>query len=81
MNKDRTAICEIVSEMLDNPDEYGIFPTTVAYEKLEALVNAARFEAIGWTHTDACSDLDAGRDPRGKDISEMLAHAKTDLGV
>lgn len=81
MNKDRTAIFKIVSEMLDNPGECGIFPTTVAYDKLEALVQAARVEAIGWTHADACCDLDAGRDPRQKEVPEILARAKIDLDV
>lgn len=79
MGKDRTAICEIMSEMLDNPDDCGIYPTTEAYNKLEALVHAARTEAIGWTHADACCDLDAGRDPRQKEIPEMLERAILDL--
>lgn len=81
MNKDRAAICKIVSEMLDAPDELGIFPTTTAYDKLEALVDAARAEAIGWAHADACVDLDAGNDPRKKSIPEMLARARVDLGA
>lgn len=42
MGKDRTAICEIISEMLDNPLECEIFKTTRAYNKLEALIHAAR---------------------------------------
>jgi hypothetical protein len=75
MDKDRAAICEIMSEMLDNPDDCGIYPTTVAYNKLETLVHTARVEAIGWTHADACHDLDAGRDPRQKEVSEMLERA------
>ncbi len=27
----------IISEMLDNPDEYGIYPTTKCYEELDKL--------------------------------------------
>jgi len=26
--------------MLDNPDEYGIFPTTIAYDKLEEYIKS-----------------------------------------
>jgi len=35
----RGSVCDIISEMLDNPDQYGIYPTTRAYDKLEALLN------------------------------------------
>jgi len=27
----------IISEMLDNPDEYGIYPTTKCFNELDAL--------------------------------------------
>ena len=30
MDKDRQVVCNIVSDMLENPDEHGIFPTTTA---------------------------------------------------
>jgi hypothetical protein len=79
MDIDRAAICEIISEMLDNPDDCGIYETTVAYNKLETLVHTARVEAIGWTHADDCLDLVAGRDPRLKDCSEMIERAINDL--
>ena len=35
-----TARTEIISEMLDNPDEYGIYPTTECFKKLDALFDA-----------------------------------------
>jgi len=36
MEKDiRSRICQIISEMLDNPDKLGIYPTTECYDKLE----------------------------------------------
>lgn len=44
MDKDRKVIYEIISEMLDNPDEHGIYPTTRAYDRLEQLIEAARNE-------------------------------------
>ncbi len=41
---DRQIICEIISEMLDNQKEYGIYPTTRAYDKLEAHYASIRIE-------------------------------------
>ena len=41
---DRGAICAIISDMLDNPDEHGIYPTTIAFNRLEELVRKAREE-------------------------------------
>ena len=79
MKKDRTAICNVMSELLDNPDESGIYPTTKAYDALEAIVEGARVEAIGWTHADACCDLDNGKDPRKKEVPGMLERAFLDL--
>jgi len=46
---------------------------------LERLIDAARVEAIGWTHADACADLDSGKDPRKKLVPEMLERAMLDL--
>ena len=46
MDKDRKVICDIISEMLDNPDEHEIYPTANAYNKLEKYVEAQRIEAI-----------------------------------
>ncbi len=34
----RTAICRIMSEMLDNPDEHGIYPTGRFMDRIEALL-------------------------------------------
>jgi len=79
MDKDRTAICNIISEMLDNPDEHGIYPTTTAFGKLETYIDGVRAEAIGWAHADACVDLDKDKDPRLKECSEMLERAQKDL--
>jgi hypothetical protein len=79
MDKDRTEICTIISEMLDNPDSIGIYPTTRAYEKLEKYCEGIRAEAIGWTHADNCVDLDNGLDPRKKDCPDMLRRANIDL--
>ena len=81
MDKDRTAICKIMSDMLDNPDSSGIYPTSTAYTRLEHYIESVRAEAIGWTHADACCDLDKGEDPRLTNVPEMLERAKVDLAV
>lgn len=81
MDKDRAMICKIISEMLDNPDDCGIYPTTKCYDDLEKYVEGVRAEAIGWTHADACCDLDKGNDPRKKIIPEMLERALIDLNT
>ncbi len=39
MKDNRQIVCDIISEMLDNPDEHGIYPTTEAYNKLEDKFN------------------------------------------
>jgi hypothetical protein len=81
MYKDRTAICNIISQMLDNPEESGIYPTSTAYNRLEHYVNQQREEAIGWAHAWACVKLDKGLDPRTEDIAEMLSESAVDLAV
>lgn len=45
--KNRT---EIISEMLDNPDEHGIYPTTQCFRKLDELHDylIAEAEAQAW---------------------------------
>ena len=79
MDVDRKKICEIISDMLDNPDNNGIYPTSTAYTKLERYIRGARAEAIGWAHADACVDLDKGNDPRTKEVPDMLDRARKDL--
>ena len=79
MKKDRGMICKIISDMLDNPDEYGIYPTSKAYNELERYVEGVRGEAIGWAHANACIDLDNGKDPRQKEVPELLERAMVDL--
>lgn len=80
MDKDRTEICSIISDMLDNPDEHGIYPTSTAYNRLEHYIERVRIEAIGWMHADACVTLDRGNDPRTVEVPEILERAKKDLG-
>jgi len=78
--KDRIKICDIISDMLDNPDEVGILPTSTAYRRLEMYTEGVRLEAIGWAHAYCCSLLDSGGDPRTHEVPKMLKAAKKDLG-
>lgn len=79
MNKDRKTIVKIISDMLDNPDKHGIYPTSTAFNRLEHYIESVRIEAIGWTHADTCTALDRNDDPRVQEIPELLERAKKDL--
>lgn len=79
MDKDRTAICNIISRMLDNPDKHGIYPTSTAFTALEHYCEGVRAEAIGWAHADACTTLDRGGDPRLVEVPAILERARQDL--
>lgn len=48
-------------------------------EALQQSVSLAM--ALGWCHADDCVDLDAGRDPREKEIPDMMARARKDLAI
>ena len=79
MKQDRTAIYEIISDMLDHPDESGIYPTSTAYTKLEHYIEGQRHQAIGWMHADACCALDNGFDPRTTEVPDIIERARKDL--
>lgn len=79
MDKDRSKCCDIISKMLDNPDEHGIYPTSTAYTELEHYIEGVRAEAIGWMHAHACTTLDEGGDPRLISVPEIYNCAKIDL--
>jgi hypothetical protein len=42
---DREVIYTVISEMLDHPDEHGIYPTTYAYDTLDAYCKEIRADA------------------------------------
>lgn len=42
----RGQICRIISAMLDNPDKYGIYPTTKCYDELEDLFSQQKQEIV-----------------------------------
>lgn len=79
MDRDRTEICKIVSEMLDNPDKHGIYPTSTAYTKLELYIESERIKAVGWMYSKACTELDKGNDLRLQTVPDILSEAGKDL--
>ena len=79
MTKDREKIYQIISKMLDNPDEYEIYHTATAYTELEHYIEQERMLAIGWCHADACTTLDNGGDPRILEVPDILERAIKDL--
>lgn len=79
VTQDRSDIEEIISDMLDNPDEYSIYPTTKAFNQLERLLEKARIEAVGWAWAEACLQLDKGDDPRKYEQSQLVDRAKNEL--
>jgi len=78
-DKIRTKICKLMSEMLDNPDEYGIYPTSRFMSKMEDYCLKLRHEAIGWTWAKACLALDENQDPRQIDQGSLISDAEHDL--
>jgi len=47
MGETRGRICSIISKMLDNPDDYGIYPTTKCYDEFEEWISGLEFSLIG----------------------------------
>jgi len=79
MDKDRKIICDIISDMLDNPNEHEIYPTSTAYTRLEHYIEQVRSQALGWMHAEACTTLDRGDDPRLMNVQEIYQRALKDL--
>ncbi len=77
----RNDLSKIVSEMLETPSPEGIYPTTQCLDRLEQQIAKAVIYGVGWAHADACADIDNKRDPRAKDMGDMLRRAKVDLGL
>ncbi len=79
MERDRIEIVKIISDMLDHPDDCGLYPTSTAYTRLEWYINAERMKAIGWAHTKACIAMDRKEDPRLLEIPDIIEQAEKDL--
>ncbi len=78
-NKDRTKICKIISNMLNNPNEHGIYPTDTAYSQLEMYMIQERVQVLGWMYAEACNALDRGEEIRTMEIPDILARMHKDL--
>jgi len=75
----RSEICKLMSEMLDNPDKYGIYPTAKFMSRMEDFVLKIRHETLGWAWAKACGLLDAEIDPRQYDQANLIPDASVDL--
>lgn len=72
MEKDRSEICKIISNMLDNPDDCDIYPTGKCYDELEKYIEKRVFETVGWTYDHACRLADDGVDIRTIEVPKFL---------
>jgi len=78
-DKIRTKICELMSDMLDSPDESGIYPTSKFMSKMEDFVLETRGMAVGWAFGEACASMDKGLDPRKYDQANLISRIKEDF--
>jgi hypothetical protein len=75
---------EFIKRFGDRPDEIdedlmlGWFANAIEAGRT-AGAEQARSEAIGWTWAKACTQLDAGEDPRRFDMANLLPDAQRDL--
>lgn len=74
MNREefQTERTRIISEMLDNPDEYGIYPTTKCFEQLDAL-----FDSLSLPPAEGAEDDKAGLIKQIKDAEKLLSRKNT----
>jgi len=79
MNKDRTKIYEIISQLLDSSDPSGIPPASTTCIALEHYIEQERYVAIGWMHAEACAILDRGSDPRTEEVPGIIERARAAL--
>jgi hypothetical protein len=81
MDIDRTEIYKAISEMLDNPDKYGIYPTTDCFDRLERYCEKVRAEAVGWAYAYACTMVDNEIDIRETEAPKILEEAIKNLSA
>jgi hypothetical protein len=53
--------------------------TATIIDQLEKLIEAARYEGIGWMDAEACGNLDNGVDTREVLVPDIMAKAKKEL--
>ena len=79
MNRDREIICEIISNMLGNPNKDKTYPVITAYNRLEFYIKSVRMEAIGWMYAYACIAADQERDIRLIEVPDIIDSALNNL--
>jgi hypothetical protein len=79
ITEDRAKICKIISEMLDNPDKYGIYPTTKCYNEFESLLRSVRVQALSYAWSVACGYMEDCEDIREIDQAGFLEKALKQL--
>ena len=62
----QTERTRIISEMLDNPDEYGIYPTTKCFEQLDAL-----FDSLSLPPAEGAEEIEAELRGYARDIVRL----------
>ena len=63
------------------PLEISVGRALKLIRQFKTLWSSSLAMALGWCHADDCVDLDEGRDPREKEIPDMMARAMTDLAI
>ncbi len=81
MNRDRSAVCKIISDMLDNPDEVGIYGTGKCFDRLILYIESERAQAIGWAYAEACVTSNEGFLIEETEVSYFLQKAMIDLDL
>ena len=77
--QDRSNVHKIIEQMLENPDKHGIYPTTMAYNKLEKLLREVRTEAVDWAWEEACTDVEMDCDILKRDKKMLYTKANKEL--
>lgn len=75
----RSDVCNIISDMLDNPGPCEIYPTSIAYDRLIRLVSRERYNALVWMHAELCSRIDNGVYHRNTDVQVLISKAEQEL--
>jgi len=76
MDKDRKVVGKIISNMLDNPHPFGVYPMTNACDELEAYIESVRSEMLTWVYTEVSVLTDTH--PSLSVVSDLVAQAVKD---
>lgn len=79
ITQDRDNAHKIIRQMLDNFNRNRAHFMTIAYNKLERLLEEVRTEAIDWAWEEACTDSEMGCDILKRDKEMLCAKANKEL--